>query len=172
MLVIAPEQLTDTVLSLPTGTLLLCSRKFKFLQVGSWAPAFMGWVLRPKNWKYPELNIYHGAILRWDAGLPFVIESTFFQRSRPKTLANWIASRKGDEIVVKVNHVADEKIVCLLDIPYDLPAATSLVWQKVTGRWNGHTGSHAVYKNWCLELLARALGLDNSHAASLEDFGI
>lgn len=132
----------------------------------------MGWVLNPKGWKINGKNYYHGAILRWDNGIPFIVEATFFQRSRPKNLEAWIHSRKGDILGVKEYDVPEINIVRLLDLPYDLPAAISLVWLRITGRWNGHTGSHATKRNYCLELLARALGLENSHAVLISDLDL
>lgn len=166
---IAPEQLIEDLLNLPTGSLLLCRRQFRWLDIAGYIKAFMGWVLNPKGWKINGKNYYHGAILRWDQGIPFIVEATFFQRSRPKTVGNWIAGRKGDVIGVKPNSVPDINIVRLLDLPYDLPAAISLVWLRVTGRWTGHTGAHATKRNWCLELIARALGLENAHAVLMAD---
>lgn len=157
-----PEMLQNIAETLPTGTLLFCYKPFVAHEITSYTCAGMRWAARSKRY-------HHGAILRWDCGMPFVIEATFFQRSRPKKLENWVQERKGYIIGVKPQKIDEARLVKELDKPYDNAAALSLVWFRVTGRWNGHTGTHAEAKDICWELMARTLGFEKPWMVDIEE---
>lgn len=157
-----PESLLAMAPSLQDGTLLFCHKPFRWYSLPSYSCAFMRWVLKSKR--------YHHAGLIWQSnGLCFVVEATFFQRSRPKRLENWITDREGYVIGVKPQLIEAGRIIREFDKPYDLAAAISLVYYRVTGRWNGRTGTRAERKNFCFELIHRAMGLEKPWMGSLDE---
>lgn len=162
---IHPEELLTLAEKLPSGTMLFLHKPFVWNELSSYDCAFMRKVIRSKKY-------HHGCFFVIMEGIPFIIEASMFSYSRPKKLENWVAKRKGYIIGVKEQEVPLKNILQELDKWYDHPAALSLVKLWITGKWTGHTGNHATNKGFCLELLARALGMPNAHMALMRDFGI
>jgi hypothetical protein len=158
-----PERLLHLISTLPTGTLLLIHKPFVWYELKSYGCAFMRWVLRS--------DLYHHIdIVRHDCGRPFVVGAIIGESTRQRKLGNYIDERKGYLVTIKKQAVDPALIVMELDKKYDTPAALSLVWLRISGRWNGRTGKFAEKKSYCLELAARICGFEKPYMATMNLF--
>lgn len=94
------------------------------------------------------------------------------ERTRQRSLEHWIQERKGYLVTIKIpDRVIDAKLIVQeLDKPYDSAGALSKAYNRIFGKWNGHTGNHAVKKNFCTELAARVWEKENAYMAGIIEF--
>lgn len=124
------------------------------------------------RWVENSKLYHHIDVVRLDCGLPFVVGAKMFERTRQRSLQNWVKERKGYLVTIKLPEAEiDEKLIVQeLDKDYDTAAAISLINLRIFGNWNGRTGGFATKKNFCLEFAARVWGLAMPWRAKIDDF--